>query len=383
MLKQFTCKNYRNFRDPIVVDFGSTGGYQFNTDCITDGTIGKMLIYGRNATGKTNLGRAVMDITTVLLGKVVKAPEVSRSLFLHGDADCDHAEFDYLFQFDGTAVKYQYGKYAPFACKFERLLLDGRTVFDFDYANGVYHHDGLGLIGAETILAQRFLADLEGRLSADEDTGADQFFLGRLFSHASFPESSPMEKLRTFISKMHGFNVSEQTNLFRPATSKFYQSLVGDNLRRLEDFLNAMGVSCRLESKILPDGTNELYFCHARPVPFYQTASSGTLSLFHLYRRVVAGIKDLSFLYLDEFDAFFHFEMSERFLRYLKETFPRCQIILTTHNTNLMTNRLMRPDCIFILTQAGQLTPLNQATPRELREGHNLEKLYMSGEFDE
>lgn len=59
-----------------------------------------------------------------------------------------------------------------------------------------------------------------------------------------------------------------------------------------------------------------------------------------------------------------------------------CQKILTSHNTNLLTNRIMRPDCYFILTK-DKLTSLANATKRELREGHNLEKLYMSGEFDE
>ena len=41
----------------------------------------------------------------------------------------------------------------------------------------------------------------------------------------------------------------------------------------------------------------------------------------------------------------------------------------------------MRPDCLFILSGDGRLTPLNEATARELREGHNLEKMYISGEF--
>ena len=55
---------------------------------------------------------------------------------------------------------------------------------------------------------------------------------------------------------------------------------------------------------------------------------------------------------------------------------------MTSHNTNLMTNRLMRPDCLFILSRSGSLTSLCNATPRELREGHNLEKMYISGEFE-
>ena len=41
----------------------------------------------------------------------------------------------------------------------------------------------------------------------------------------------------------------------------------------------------------------------------------------------------------------------------------------------------MRPDCYFILSD-NKLTSFADATNRELREGHNLEKLYMSGEFD-
>ena len=55
---------------------------------------------------------------------------------------------------------------------------------------------------------------------------------------------------------------------------------------------------------------------------------------------------------------------------------------MTFHNTNLMTNRLMRPDCMFILSRRGTLTALYNATIRELREGHNLEEMYISGEFE-
>ena len=59
-----------------------------------------------------------------------------------------------------------------------------------------------------------------------------------------------------------------------------------------------------------------------------------------------------------------------------------CQMIMTSHNTNLMTNRLMRPDCMFILSRNGMLTALCNATTRELREGHNLEKMYIRWEFE-
>lgn len=101
-----------------------------------------------------------------------------------------------------------------------------------------------------------------------------------------------------------------------------------------------------------------------------------------MYRRLIARAWDASFIYLDEFDAFYHYEMADQVIRFFKRRYPKCQMIMTSHNTNLMTNRLMRPDCLFILSREGNLTALCNATQRELREGHNLEKMYISGEFE-
>ena len=106
------------------------------------------------------------------------------------------------------------------------------------------------------------------------------------------------------------------------------------------------------------------------------------MALVELYRRLVPKIWDASLIYLDEFDAFYHYEMAENVIRFFKQKYPKCQMIMTSHNTNLMTNRIMRPDCLFILSRKGTLTALCNATERELREGHNLEKMYISGEFE-
>lgn len=169
----------------------------------------------------------------------------------------------------------------------------------------------------------------------------------------------------------------------RRMNDSFYELLEDSNrLKDLEDFLNEMGIECKLILKKLPDGQRELYFWHEKLVPFYETASSGTLALVDLYRRLIPKGWEPSFIYLDEFDAFYHYEMAEKVINFFKRRYPECQIIMTSHNTNLMTNRLMRPDCLFILSRRGTLTALCNATERELREGHNLEKMYISGEFD-
>lgn len=378
MLKRFELRNYKNFKDPIVIDFSNIGGYQFNQDCITDNCISKMLVYGRNATGKTNLGSAITDIAAsrFYLGRR------DSTSFINADSDYDYATFDYTFSFDRTEIRYVYDKYSLGGFKSEKLSIDGSTIFDFDYSNDYYDHTNLNLISAETIIVERFLESLISESHNDDIQNSLPSFLRWLFANSAFSSDSLMAKLMNYINRMAYLSVSTLHRSYVIRNDRFIQTLEGKELQQLEDFFNAMGVQCELENKRLPDGENQLYFKHKQPVPFFETASSGTFVLFNLYRRIVTRVKSLSFLYLDEFDAFFHYEMSERFLKYLKTTFPECQIVLTTHNTNLMTNRLMRPDCVFILTQSREITPLNRATTRELREGHNLEKLYMSGEFD-
>ena len=58
------------------------------------------------------------------------------------------------------------------------------------------------------------------------------------------------------------------------------------------------------------------------------------------------------------------------------------QTLLTSHNTYLMQNKLTRPDCCFIMNK-NKISSLSNSTPKEIREAHNLEKMYLNGAFNE
>ena len=382
MLKKFTVRNYKNFKEEIGIDFSNTAGYQFSTDCIYEGIISKMLIYGRNATGKTNLGRALTDIRFTLSGL---PRHIDEGTFLNADSKEEAAVFSYEFVFEGRPLLYQNARLSNLELQWEKLIVDHETIFEWDFLSRIFKFKNLEYIGAETANIGRYIMSLDEEKDTEDMTESTLPFLRWLLSNVALENDSILIRLASYVRGMMVISAGNAMRFpMRRIYDIFFETLENDEkLKDLEDFLNAMGVECRLILETLPDGKKELYFSHEKLVPFFETASSGTRALFDLYRRLFPSVGNPSFIYLDEFDAFYHYEMAENVIRFFKRKYPKCQIIMTSHNTNLMTNRLMRPDCLFVLSGAGTLTALCNATERELREGHNLEKMYISGEFEQ
>lgn len=379
MLKLFSVKNYRNFKDGVIVNFGDCGEYQYNTDCITNGLIGKMLIYGRNATGKSNLARALMDVFFTLV--VSLSFHSNDQTYLNADSEQEYAEFCYVMKFDKDEVIYKYKKNSRNLLIAEQLSVNDNNAFNVDYAEGNIEVN-LDLIPADSIVMQRYKRDVLETMREDEDQERELPFFRWVISNVALSDDSPIQLAFSFIRRMSVMGPRNLPSGNAKMMASFYEYLSkGNNLEKYERFLNTMGVSCKLAVERMPEGQYQLYFKHDRLIPFNDTASSGTIMLNDFYRRYIAREGKPSFMFLDEFDAHCHYEMAYRLVEYLKNEYHDTQIILTTHNTNLMMNRLMRPDCLFILSRSGILTSLNRATNRELREGHNLEKMYISGEF--
>lgn len=161
---------------------------------------------------------------------------------------------------------------------------------------------------------------------------------------------------------------------------RFLANSETDAVQQFQSFLNDFGIACKLIVLKEADGKKNIYFDHKMPLSFFENMSSGTMLLTKFYLQYMMSKPRPSFIFVDEFDAYYHFELSEKIMKLLETEFD-CQVILTSNNTNLLSNSIMRPDCILILHD-GKLTPICDITSRELRQGHDLEKLYMSGEFD-
>lgn len=301
MLKKFTVSNYKNFKDEISLDFSKIGEYSFNADCLSI-----RLIYGRNATGKTNFGRGLLDIKSLLCGMQ------SRGLINEDGA----AKFKYEFKFGNDEVVYKYSRFANTELCDEELYINGEAIFKCDFKNSKFDFQGLSIISAKTVNTNRYL---------NKDEMDNEYvlpFLRWLINNTAFSDDSVLIQLFEYVRKMDMITVG---NDLLYSNRNFLENLKNPvYLHNFEDFLNLMGIECKLVLQELPDGQVELYFSHKKLVPFYSTASSGTLALTSLYQKIVS---NLSLIYLDDFAAFYHYEMAEKLISFIKNKYPNVNLL--------------------------------------------------------
>lgn len=187
-----------------------------------------------------------------------------------------------------------------------------------------------------------------------------------------------------FVSNMLFFKSVEGNNYigYTSGTSNIGKHLIEENqLENLKLFLNDMGI--KLDIEVLDNNLEKnigVYFKNIESIiPFYEIASSGTKDLvllfFWLYR-----MKKMSFVYIDEFDAHYHFKLSRKIIEKLIDL-TEIQIVVTTHTSSLISNRILRPDCYFIL-EKGRLNSIDELSSRDLEKAHDIEKIYRAGGFD-
>ena len=103
-------------------------------------------------------------------------------------------------------------------------------------------------------------------------------FLRWFIHNSAFCDDSVLIQLFEYVRKMGIITVSNnRIHLSMFSYRKFF-----------EDFLNLMGIECKLVLQELPDGQAELYFSQNKLVPFYSTASIGTLALTSIYQKIVS-----------------------------------------------------------------------------------------------
>ena len=363
MLTKFAVTNYRGFKDRIELDLSHPNGYTFSEFAIKDGIVKDLMIYGPNGSGKSNLGYAIFDIVNHLTQKNKQpAPYANFTYAWNGKP----VLFEYGFLFDGIRVEYDYSKDDQGVFITETLSSNGSVLFDRKKGH---------------IYINKDLFSLQQSVKNDLLTQANNVSMVSYLRNV-FPLSKedPINRLFDFVDNMLWFRCLQDRGYigFEIGVTTLEEYIIDRGL--VKDFSAFVkNVSNQQFVFTNPQQGEKALYCiiDGNRIPLSSIQSTGTDSLKLLYYWL-SKLSSTSFVFIDEFDAFYHYELA---FEVCKRLFTQnSQVILTTHNTALMTNDLLRPDCYFLI-DGKQVKPLNKCTSKELRQGHNLEKLYRGDGF--
>lgn len=365
MLTKFAVKNYRGFANRIELDLSNPNSYEYNAFAIKDGVVKNGIIYGPNGSGKSNLGLAIFDIEYHLAPLKAKKQGYYDN-YEYGNSGVP-VDFEYTFNFSGQIMRYEYSKDNNNVLHREVLWIDGERVF---------YHDG-------------HLLDIKSKYFPNEEVIKDLIknnannvsIVNLLLAYAPLPEEHFLLKLQQFANNMLWIRYvegNEYIGIETQSTTLIEEFIIKNDL--VSDFAEFLKrTSGQTFNFVTPQpGDKALFYTSGvNHLHFYTTISSGTKSLELLYFWLKR-MGDASFVFIDEFDAFYHYQLA---FNICKELFNlKCQLFMSSHNTYLMTNDLLRPDCNFIISD-NKIKPLSECTDKELRFGHNIEKLYRGNTF--
>ena len=363
MITKFAVKNYRGFSERIEWDLSNPSSYSFNAFAIKDGIVKNGIIYGPNGSGKSNLALALFDLILHLAQKNKNPHQLDTIVnVFHPD---ELVSFEYTFRFGQNIVNYNYSKSSKGLEK-ECVILDGNSIFALENNTLV-------------IDSPEFPMTHENKMQLS-NSGNKVSVLGYLWSVYPLAADHPLMKMKEFVDGMLLFWNHEERGFAgldeRPSYIEEYiieNELVDD----FSEFLKSVSGQ-EFKFKVANKEDKNLICDMGAGVPFNKIRSTGTSALTLLYFWTQK-MSRATFVMIDEFDAFYHYDLSFEVCKKLF-AFPN-QIFVTSHNTYLMSNDLLRPDCNFIINK-NQIKPLSLCTDKELRWGNNIEKMYRGNAFE-
>lgn len=398
MIQELKVRNYLSFRDEITFSFEAT------KDTINEAyqvvTIGKTrllrfaMVYGANASGKSNLLRAFEFLNSFWFNKADDIDEPTGAIPFRLDANTPNEPTDFSLKFFVGEVRYWY-----------QLKLTSKTVLKerlFIY-NSVQ----------PTLLFERKLENSQSVLSfntkvvkisaaAQEELSLKclpnmSFFAARNQVNISIPQ---IDEAREWMRNSYLPVISPATHMFDYANNMMRKDDAAKTY--LLDFIhradfNITGLRSNKVSEYASTksiDTWETLFEHtvrnARGEEKYtmqeSDQSDGTKRTFGIEAAVYTAIKQQAFLMIDEIEASLHPSLVEFIIeKFLRETDNHSQMLITSHYDPLLntTDDLIRKDSVWFTEkdETGHSSLFSLVEFRGLNKLASIQKAYRNGRF--
>lgn len=392
MLLEFRCSNHKSIKDEVLFSMIAGTDDSLQDELCTVGSLKVLpsaVVYGANGSGKSNFLNAIFFMANLVTGSILNQPGQNLRSYPHKlslDNPCSYSihfirngiRYAYGFSLDEGIVKEEYLYHFP----------NGRQtrIFERDDLNvvaGTRFRQGLKL-GLDALKENRlFLSCAANFTNIEEIENAFLFFSKDLvFFNPEFNnwaeysarvmQDNPEIK-RNFLRIMQAFGTGIKDvsiKLEKAAFEDFPEELP----RELRNFLKDKEAE-RVNAKVIYDEFNV----------DISEESAGIRRLFQLICPMLDILESNKVLICDEFETALHESIIYQIVNlFRKQQDGRfAQLLFSTHDTNLLDQRLFRRDQIWFTQLAeNRSTDLySLAEIRNVRKTENLAKGYMSGKY--
>ena len=404
MILEFRVRNYRSFRDKSVLSLVASGDKSHRDRNVIEtgirslpGALRAVAIYGGNASGKSNLVRALSLMRGLVLGSTQLQPGNQFNVQPF-QLDLEHrdkpSEFELTFIKNGT--RYQYGfSVTPQRIHSEWLIVYQTSQPQTWFTRGISSETGKD--------EYKFGPNFSGQKNLwKESTRPNALFL----STAVQLNSVHLRDIYDYMQNMQIVGTSEMADIDK--TLRFIQE---NTSRRVEEFLAAADIGISgidlasrkgvAQSFQFDAATGEVkntreerefvvpLFQHAAKngiVAFeYPDESEGTQKLFALAGHLFEIVAEGQILVIDELDRSLHPLLVKLLIEIFQDpdyNKTNAQLVFTTHNTSLLHSDILRRDQVWFTEKDGDgasmLAPLSSFAPRK---HEALERGYLAGRY--
>lgn len=400
MILNIRLKNYRSYKDEVIytLEASSSKAKEFNYYDSEDFKVLKTsLMYGPNASGKSNIVRLLFELRNL----IIKKPKVDEQLLIYDP-----------FKFDINSAK------EPIEIDVEFLIANIKYKYitkieqDFVFEEYLYYYPNK----REVVLFERD--------EFKEDSTIQKGFLGSQFGKkeisvfknqlllSKFGDDEPHEiitEVFRYFNRMFVYN----------ATSKIHYEVYSNKVS--EDLLENLNLKAKLErlinyadtkikgldivkignsnnnktdyfwkkSDFNIKGIHDLYdgdnYVGDAELSLLEE-SVGTQTLFVLGAKVIEALENGTVLIVDELDTSLHSFITKMIVMLFQDkniNSKNAQLIFTTHDISLLDKDLIRKDQVWITEKnsKGETDLYSLQDFENLREDTSFDKWYLSGKF--
>lgn len=369
MLTRYVIKNFKSFKNETVVDLTATN-YKILSDINTfKGVTKGALFVGANASGKSNVIIAVKLLLDLLFAKF----DVNWGIYPCFFSEDNQMFLEYEFNIENQKIIYtiQYQKKEKLIS--EKLHLENDLMLNRIGSN------------AESSITENKVYN---------DISNDTLLLREIYFNTKFRGNDILQKWFEFLTNSIYFDLSARGgNIYKDIDISLQSYLDKTGANEINEFFNKYKFNQQIEYSKNSAGNiisiqsedNSIFFKRKgieEPIP-YDFESLGNKTLLNLLPIFFYVVKNGGILILDEFSSGFHNELEELLIKYFMKFSGHSQLLFVSHSTNLLSNRLLRPDQMYSVDfDEGSGSTLKRFSSEKIREAQNPGKMYLGGVFN-